>query len=92
MKAEPPVLTPDETLRTTLALAAAGGLLGPVDIQIIFGIKHSRFAVLNKAGAFDFLKVSPAVGPKCFSGVKVMRYLAAEPVYAPSFGRKTFRR
>jgi len=71
-----------------LARAAAGELLGPRDIAAIWGFGHSRFAVLNAQGAFDFLKVSPAIGPRCFSGVKVTRYLAGEPLERPVFGRK----
>jgi hypothetical protein len=71
-----------------LERAAAGELLGPRDIAAIWGFGHSRFAVLNGQGAFDFLKVSPAIGPRCFSGVKVTRYLAGEPLERPVFGRK----
>lgn len=82
----------DTPVSLALARAQAGELLGPADIAALFHIKKSRFAVLNKQGAFDHLKVSPAVGPRCFSGVKVARYLAGQPAYEPSFGRKTFSR
>jgi len=71
-----------------LARAAAGELLGPRDIAALCGIGHSRFAVLNAQGAFDFLKVSPAIGPRCFSGFKVHRYVQGEPLDRPVFGRK----
>ena len=71
-----------------IAKAAAGALLGPTDIAAIWRIKHARFAVLNKQGAFEQFKVRPAIGPKCFRGTLVHRYLTGEPVYEPTFGRK----
>lgn len=71
-----------------LARAAAGELLGPTDIAAIWRIGRSRFTLLNRRGAFDSFKVRPAIGPRCFSGVKVHRYLSGEAVYEPTFGRK----
>ena len=70
-----------------LARATAGELLGPTDIALVFHIGRSRFHALNKRGEFDHLKVTPAIGPRCFSGVKLTRYLAGQPVYEPTFGR-----
>lgn len=70
-----------------LAKAARGELLGPMDIAAIWGIGPSRFQQLNAVGAFDFLKVVPAIGPRCFSGVKVHRHLQGELVDEPrAFG------
>jgi hypothetical protein len=74
--------------RTPWERAAAGELLGPSEIAAIFRIKHSQFTKLNKQGAFDHLKIRPAIGPKCFSGVLVHRYISGESVYQPTFGRK----
>jgi len=82
------MIAPPATVAEVLARAQAGELLGPTDIATVFHIKHSRFSVLNARGEFDHLKVRPAIGPRCFSGVKVWRYLAGEPVYEPTFGRK----
>lgn len=73
------------TVAEALALPA---LVGPDLMQRLFQVGHSRFARLNREGAYDFLKVTPAVGPKCFSGVLIARYLCQEPIYLPSFGRK----
>ena len=78
----------DAACHAALKKAAAGEVLGPTDIQAIWRIKHSRFNVLDRQGAFDHLKLRPAIGPKCFSGVLVTKYLAGEPVYVPTFGRK----
>ena len=78
----------DRAARAALAKAAAGELLGPTDIAAIWRIKRSRFHALEKAGAFDSFKVKPAIGPKQFSGVLVHKYLAGQPLYIPSFGRK----
>lgn len=73
------------TVAEALALPA---LNGPQTIQRLFGIGRTRFSNLNREGAFDFLKATPAVGPKCFSGVLIARYLSAEPLYVPSFGKQ----
>jgi hypothetical protein len=74
-----------------LARAAAGELLAPMDIAALFRIGPSRFYALNNLGRFDFLKVKPAIGPRCFSGTKVYRYLQGESVEAPVFSRKAQR-
>jgi hypothetical protein len=79
---------PAAAVQDALARAAAGAPLGPRDMKAIFQIKHTRYAELNKQGAFDHLKLRPAIGPKCFSGVLVHRYLSGEPVFEPTFGRK----
>lgn len=77
------------TVAEALALPA---LNGPATICRLWNFTHrSAFYRLNKEGAFDFLKVTPAVGPRCFSGVLIARYLCAEPLFVPSFGRKGAR-
>ena len=82
----------DLAAQAAQARAAAGELLGPTDIAAIFRIKHSRFATLNAAGAFDQFKVTPAIGPRCFSGVLVHRWLQGQPVYAAAFQPKRVSR
>ncbi len=78
------------TVEEALALPA---LVGPEMISRIWGHRSpSQFHRLDKQGAFDFLKVTPAVGPKRFSGVLIARYLCGEPLYIPTFGRKGARR
>lgn len=66
-----------------LARAQRGELLGPMDIAGIWRIGRTRFNVMNRAGAFDLFKVTPAIGPRCFSGVKVHRYVQGERIEAP---------
>lgn len=63
-------------------------LNGPDVICRIWQFSSSQFHRLNRQHAFDFLKATPAVGPKCFSGVLIARYLCKEPLYIPTFGRK----
>jgi hypothetical protein len=87
----PPLVDQDALASAAIARAAAGELLGPTDMAAIWRIHKSRFSVLNRAGMFDAFKVKPAIGPKCFSGVLVHRYLQGEPVYEPTFGRKVRR-
>jgi hypothetical protein len=82
----------DQTIaaRAAIARAAAGELLGPADIQAIWRIGRTQFFRLNRLHAFDQFKVFPAVGPKCFSGTRVTRYLAGEALDS-SFGRRRAR-
>lgn len=75
-----------------LARAQAGALLGPTDLMAILDIKKTRYHELEKIGAFDHLRVRPAIGPKCFSGTLVWRWLQGQPVFEPSFGRTRVRR
>jgi len=72
-----------------IARAAAGELLGPTDLAAILHLKKSRFHLLAKTGQFDHLKTKPPIGPKCYSGVLVTKWLAGEVVDEPSrfFGR-----
>lgn len=71
-----------------LALPA---LNGPETICRLWDFTRSQFHRLNKQGAFDFLKVEPAVGPRCFSGILIARYLCKEPLRALTFGGKRQR-
>ncbi len=71
-----------------MARAQAGELLGPRDMAAIFHIGYSRFNALDKQHAWDQFKVRPALGPRCYSGILVSKYLAGEPLYTPAFGRK----
>jgi hypothetical protein len=71
-----------------MARAAAGELLGPRDMAAIFRIRYSRFNALDKQHAWDQFKVRPAIGPRCYSGYLVARYLKGEPLYVPTFGKK----
>ncbi len=87
----PTILAPDDA-GEALARAQAGALLGPTELAAILQIKKSRFHVLAKTGAFDHLKVRPTIGPKCYSGVLITRWLQGEPVYEPTFGRKRVSR
>jgi hypothetical protein len=66
-------------------------LLGPSDMMRLWRIGRSEFFKLKKAGAFDAFLVRPAVGPKCYSGILVQRYLNGESLYIPTFGAKRKR-
>jgi hypothetical protein len=63
-------------------------LLKAAELMARFGLRRSRFYELARQGAFDALKVKPTFGPRCYSRVLVERYLAGEPVFLPTFGRK----
>lgn len=81
----------DTATREARARAEAGEALNATELGLILRIKHSRFHLLAKEGAFDLFKLRPAFGTKCYSGVKVWRYVCGDPVYEPSFGRKKRR-
>ncbi len=85
-------LPADGATADAIARAKAGELLGPTEVAAIFRIGHSRFHTLDRSGAFDHFKVRPAIGPKCFSGALLARYLAGEPLYVPTFGAKRPKR
>lgn len=63
-------------------------LLSAHELAALLRIGRSHFYKQAKRGVFDFLKVKPVTGPKCYSGVLVTRYLKGESVYVPTFGRK----
>lgn len=86
---EPAIKFPPLTVAEALALPA---LNGPAIICRLWSFRSpSQFHRLDKQGAFDFLKVVPAVGPKRFSGVLIARYLCREPLFLSSFGRQRSR-
>jgi hypothetical protein len=66
---------------------ALPALNGPDVIMRLFQIGKSRFHKLNQQHAFDFLKVKPAVTPRCFSGALIADYVAGDLV-GRVFGRK----
>jgi hypothetical protein len=74
--------------REAIDRAKAGELLSGTELAAIFRIKHAQFHKLSKVGQFDQFLVKPAIGNKCYSGIKVYRYLCGDPVYEPTFGRK----
>lgn len=63
-------------------------LLSAREVAALLRIGARQFYRLAKRDAFKFLKVKPALGPKCYSGTLVSRYLKGESVYVPTFGRK----
>jgi hypothetical protein len=71
-----------------LALAAKGELLGKQEMMALFHIGSSRYHQLNRVGAFDHFKMRPALGLRCFLGVRVYRALQGEGASVPTFGRK----
>ena len=82
-----PIDLHDKATREAIERAKAGELLSAKELAAIFRIKHARFYQLVKAGRFDQFLAKPAIGSKCYSGVKVYRYLAGELVYDSTFGR-----
>jgi hypothetical protein len=86
----PPVTTPP---LSALDRARRGELLTGADLAEIFRIKHSRFGLLQKAGAFDAFRVRAPIGRAIYSGVLVQKYLNGEEVgFVSNFGRRTSRR
>jgi hypothetical protein len=75
---------------TALARAAAGALLGPLDLMAIFRVKHARFYELKNRGEFDrFLVHPPILCRAAYSGTLVHRYISGEAAFrATSFGRR----
>lgn len=56
-------------------------LLGPKEMAAIFRISVSRFYQLREEGQWDVFKVTPTLGPKCYSRDLLKRYVAGEPVF-----------
>ena len=63
-------------------------LIGADVMASVFGIGVSAFYKNAKRGLYDVFKVNPALGPKCYSGILLARYLKGEPLYVPTFGAK----
>ena len=70
-------------------LARTGALLGPTEMGLIFGVGYSAFYKNQKRGLYDDFKTTPPLGPRCYSGTLVARFLDGEDIArAPrSFGR-----
>ena len=84
----PPIDLTNTDTRAAIERAKGGELLSAKELAAIFRLKHSRFHHLAKQGLFDQFLAQPAIGNKCYSGVRVYRYLCGDPVYEPTFGRK----
>lgn len=63
-------------------------LIGAAVLAAVFGIGVSQVHKNAKRGLYDAFKVTPALGPKCYSGILLARYLKGEPLYVPTFGRR----
>jgi hypothetical protein len=84
-----PTTTTTISADEALARAAAGALLGPLDLMAIFHLKHARFYELKKRGEFDrFLVHPPIVGRAAYSGALVHRYIRGEAVVVSTFAAK----
>ena len=88
MSGEATTTTNAVTAADALARAAAGELLGPLDMMAIFHLSQTAYYRRKARGDFNHLMVRPAVGSHCFSGVLVHRFVRGEPVYEPTFGAK----
>lgn len=85
-EATPVTDTPAST--AALARAAAGELLDAGDLGAILGLSRSAFYRHRARGDFDRFLVKHPIGPRCYSGVLVHRYVSGEAVYEPTFGAK----
>lgn len=65
-------------------------LVSAKDLADVWQLSVSQIHRHIKRGDFDFLRPSKgiAIGPKCFSGILLARYLKGEPLYEPVFGRR----
>ena len=79
----------DSACAAALARAAAGELLGPVDMMAIFHLSSSAYYRHKARGDFNHLLVrGPAIGTHCYSGTLVHKYVTGQVVFEASFGRK----
>jgi len=81
----------DEAPTTTtdaLARAAAGELLNAADLAAIFHLRKSAFYLRRHRGDFDRFLVRQPIGPRCYSGTLVHRYVCGEAVFEPTFAAK----
>lgn len=78
--------------KSAIERAQAGELLSGPELAAIFRIGHTQFHKLAKLGHFRAFEVTPAIGQKRYSGIKVYRYLCGDPVYEPVFAGKRRRR
>lgn len=77
--------TPRLSVEDALNLPA---LCGSKEMAALWGITPSQFHRWNRKGAYEKFKVRPAIGPRCFSGLLIGRYLAGEALIVPTFGKK----
>lgn len=69
-------------------------LLSAADLAAVWGVSVGHIHKQIKRGAFDFLRPTSrdgepiSVGAKQFSGILLARYLKAEPLFVPTFGRR----
>ncbi len=74
-----------------IRVAAEGTPIGAEEFAAILRIGPSAFHRNAKRGLYDSFKLDPVLGPKCFSGVLVTRWLNGERLVEMSFGRKRVR-
>jgi len=80
---------PDAERRlATLARVQHGEALDSSELRLILRMSKTTFARHLAAGAFDKFRLAPQIGRPLFSGVLVARYLAGDPLYIPTFGRR----
>jgi hypothetical protein len=79
---------PEARRLEALARVERGELLTPDEMAAIFRMSRPTFKTHLGAGEFDAFRATPHIGRPLFSGVVVRKYLAGEPLYAPTFGRK----
>jgi hypothetical protein len=65
-----------------------GELLTADELAAIFRMARRTFNTHLATGEWDRFRVTPQIGRPLFSGVLVRKYLAGEPLYEPTFGRK----
>jgi hypothetical protein len=82
---EAPTVT---TVADALARAAAGELLGPLDLMLILHISEATFYRRKARGEFKRFEVRPPIGSHCYAGTLVHRYVSGEAVFEPTFGAK----
>lgn len=66
-------------------------LVGAEIMAQVFNIGLSAFYKNAKRGLYDVFKVKPALGPQCYSGILLARWLKGESLYLPTFGAKRKR-
>lgn len=79
---------PDQPRLTVEQALHLPALLSVRELAPLWGVGVSHMHKLEKRCALDIFKVHPPIGPRCFSGVLIGRYLSGEPLVIPTFGRK----
>lgn len=60
-------------------------LVGADVLAQLWSVSVSQIYRRIARNEFDVFRVRPAIGPKCFSGVLIARYIKGEPLYVPTF-------